>query len=155
LTEERRRPPVGVLEPVEQFWRILCETGADDEAARDGVEPVLVIQREENEIVTRVKHQMRHATAYFRAVLDTNSELNGKEGMANPVANLGQGHPTNEAIPGVAYANRARAAVLFGNEDGSGPEPYLGEELIGEHEIAEGGDELYAPFRRKMAFMAA
>jgi hypothetical protein len=31
----------------------------------------------------------------------------------------------------------------------------LGEELTGEHEIAEGGDELYAPFRRKMAFMAA
>jgi hypothetical protein len=25
------------------------------------------------------------------------------------------------------------------NEDGSGPEPYLGEELTGEHEIAEGG----------------
>ena len=25
---------------------------------------------------------------------------------------------------------------------GSGPEPYLGEELTGEHEIAEGGEEL-------------
>ena len=85
---------------------------------------------------------MRHSTAYFRAVLDANSELNGKEGMANPVANLGQGQPTNEAIPGVAYAKRARAAVLFGNIDGSGPEPYLGEELTGEHEIAEGGEEL-------------
>jgi hypothetical protein len=85
---------------------------------------------------------LRHATAYFRAVLDANSELNGKEGMANPVANLGQGQPTNEAIPGVAYAKRARAAVLFGNIDGSGPEPYLGEELTGEHEIAEGGEEL-------------
>jgi hypothetical protein len=55
LTEERRRPPVGVPEPVEQFWRILCEAGAD-EAARDGVEPVLFIQREENEVVARVKH---------------------------------------------------------------------------------------------------
>ena len=47
------------------------------------------------------------------------SELNGKEGVADPVANLGKGHPTNEAIPGVADAKRARAAVL-GNEDGSG-----------------------------------
>ncbi len=37
---------------------------------------------------------------------------------------------------------RGRAAVLLGNEDGSGPEPYLGEELAGEHEIAEGGEEL-------------
>ena len=45
LTEERRRPPVGVLEPVKQFGRVLCKAGAD-EAARDGVEPVLVVQRE-------------------------------------------------------------------------------------------------------------
>jgi hypothetical protein len=37
-------------------------------------------------------------------VLDANTELDGKEGMTNPVANLGQGHPTDEAIPGVAYA---------------------------------------------------
>ena len=126
---------------MEQFWRILGEAGAD-EVARDGVESNLVIQREKNEIVAGVKHQLRHATAYFCAVLDANSELNGKEGVANPVANLGQGHPTNETIPGVAYAKRARAAVLFGNEDGSGPEPDLGEELSGEHEIAEGGEEL-------------
>ncbi len=100
LTELRRRPPVGVLEPVKQFGRVLCK----DEAARDGVEPVLVVQREENEVVARVKHQLRHPTAYFGAVLDANSELDGKEGMTNPVANLGQGHPTDEAIPGVAYA---------------------------------------------------
>ncbi len=53
MAEERRRPPVGVLEPVKQFWHILCEAGAD-EAARDNVEPVLVIQREENEVVARV-----------------------------------------------------------------------------------------------------
>ncbi len=103
LTEERRRPPVGVLEPVKQFGRVLCKAGAD-EAARDGIEFVLVVQREENEVVARVKHQLRHPTAYFRAVLDTNSQLDGKEGMTNPVANLGQGHPTDEAIPGVAYA---------------------------------------------------
>ena len=32
---------------------------------------------------------MRHPTAYFRAVLDANTELNGKEGMTNPV---GDGH---------------------------------------------------------------
>ena len=38
LTEERRRPPVGVLEPVKQFGRVLCKAGAD-EAARDGVGP--------------------------------------------------------------------------------------------------------------------
>jgi hypothetical protein len=107
---------------VEQFWRILGEASTD-EAARDGIEPVLVIQREENEVIARVKHQLRHVTAYFRAILGANSELNGKEGMANPVANLEQGHPTNEAIPGFAYAKRARAAVLFRNEDGSGPEP--------------------------------
>ena len=35
----------------------------------------------------------------------------------------------------------------------------MGEALTGAHEIAEGGEELarllYAPFRRKMAFMAA
>ena len=31
---------------------------------------------------------------------------------------------------------------FFGDEDGSGPEPYLGEELSEEHEIAEGGEEL-------------
>ena len=103
LTEERRRPPVGVLEPVKQFGRVLCKAGAD-EAARDGVEPILVVQREENEVVARIKHQLRHSTAYFRAVLDANAELDGKEGMTNPVANLGQGHPTDEAIPGVAYA---------------------------------------------------
>jgi hypothetical protein len=103
VTEERRRPPVGVLEPVKQFGRVLCKAGAD-EAARDGVEPVLVVQREENEVVARVKHQLRHPTAYFCAVLDANSELDPKEGMTNPVANLGQGHPTDEAIPGVAYA---------------------------------------------------
>jgi hypothetical protein len=48
--------------------------------------------------------ELRHPTAYFRAVLDSNSELDGKEGMTNPVANLGQGHPIDEAIPGVAYA---------------------------------------------------
>ncbi len=95
LTEERRRPPVGVLEPVKQFGRVLCKAGAD-EAARDGVKPILV--------VARVKHQLRHPTAYFRAVLDANSELDGKEGMTKPVANLGQGHPADEAIPGVAYA---------------------------------------------------
>ena len=59
---------------------------------RDGVESVLVIQREENEIIAGVKHQLCHATA--------NSELNGKVGVANPVTNIGQGHPTNEAIPG-------------------------------------------------------
>jgi hypothetical protein len=98
LTEQRRRTPVGILEPVEQFWRILGEAGADDEATRDGVESVLVIQREENEIVKQ--HQLCHANAYFRAVLDANSELNGKEGVADPIANLGQCHPTNEAIPG-------------------------------------------------------
>ena len=67
------------------------------------------------------------AMRHFRAVLDANSELDGKEGVANPVANLGQGHSTNEAIPGVAYAKRATAAVLLGNEDGSGPELYLRE----------------------------
>jgi hypothetical protein len=50
------------------------------------------------------KTRLRHPTAYFRAVLDANSELDGKEEMTNPVANLGQGHPTDEAIPGVAYA---------------------------------------------------
>ena len=144
LTEQRRRTPVGILEPVEQFRRILGEAGAD-EATRDGVEAVLVIQREENEIVAGVKHQLCHATAYLCAVLDANSELNGKEGVADPVANLGQGHPTNEAIPGVADAKRAGAAVLLGNEDGSGPEPDLGEELSGEHEIAKGGEELTGP----------
>ncbi len=89
---------------MKQFGRVLCKTGAD-KIARDGVEPVLVVRREENEVVARVKHQLRHPTAYFRAVLlDANSELDGKEGMTNPVANLGQGHPTDEAIPGVAYA---------------------------------------------------
>ena len=86
---------------MEQFRRILGKAGAD-EATRDGVEAVLVIQREESEIVAGVKHQLCHAVAYFRAVLDANSELDGKEGMTNP--NLGQGHPTDEAIPGVAYA---------------------------------------------------
>ena len=103
LTEERRRPPVGVLEPVKQFGRVLCKAGAD-EATRDGVESVLVVQREENEVVARVKHQLRQPTADFRAVLDAYSELDGMDGMTNPVANLGQGHPTDEAIPGVAYA---------------------------------------------------
>ena len=49
----------------------------------------------------------------------------------------------NEAIPEVADANkRARAAILLGNVDGSGPETDLGEALSGEHEIAEGGEEL-------------
>ena len=95
---------------MEQFRRILGEAGAD-EATRDGVKAVLVIQREENEIVAGVKHQLCHATAYLCAVLNANSELNAKEGVADPVANLGQGHPTNEAIPGVADAKRAGAAV--------------------------------------------
>ena len=108
MPEQRKRSPVGILEPVEQFWRILGEAGA--EAIRDGVESILVIQREENEIVAGVKHQLCHAIAYFCAVLDANSELNGKEGVADPVGNLGLGHPTNEAIPGVADA------VLLGNE---------------------------------------
>ena len=88
---------------------------------------------------------MCHATAYFRAVLDPNSELDGKEGVADSVADLGQSHPTHEAIPGVADANRTRAAVLLGDEDGSGPELDLGEELPGEHEIAEGSEELTGP----------
>ncbi len=38
---------------------------------------------------------------------------------------------------------RGRGRPFFlGTEDGSGPEPYLGEELTGEHEIAEGGEDL-------------
>ena len=126
---------------MEQFWCILGEAGAD-EATRDGVESVLVVQREENEVVAGVEHQLCHATAYFRAFLDANSELDGKEGVADSVANLGQSHPTNEAIPGVTDAKRTRAAVLLRNEDGSGPEPDLREELSGEHEVAEGGEEL-------------
>ncbi len=97
MTEQRKRPPVGLLEPVEQLRRILGEAGA--EATRDGVESVLVIQREENEIVAGVKHQLCHAIAYFCAVLDANSELNGKEGVADPVGNLGLGRIGNQESP--------------------------------------------------------
>jgi hypothetical protein len=71
------------------------EAGAD-EATRDGVESDLVIQREENEIVAGVEHQLCHATAYFCAVLDANFELNGKEGLADPVANLEKGPPIDQ-----------------------------------------------------------
>ena len=56
---------------------------------------------------------MCHAAAYFRAILDANSELDGKEGVADSVADLGQSHPTNEPIPGVIDAKRTRAAVLL------------------------------------------
>ena len=118
LTEQRKRPPLGILEPVEQLRRILGEAGA--EATRDGVESVLVIQREENEIVAGVKHQLCHATAYLCAVLDANSELNGKEGVADPVANLGQGHPTNEAIPGGGRSSWERRRIWSGARLGRG-----------------------------------
>ena len=64
----------------------------------------------------------------------------GTEGHTRPT-NDGGGHK-GKGLGSDGNAKRVRAAVLFGNEDGSGPEPYLGEELSGEHEITEGGEEL-------------
>ena len=54
LAEERRGAAVGVLEPMKQLGGEHNQTGVD-EASRDSVETILIIQREEDKVVLGVE----------------------------------------------------------------------------------------------------
>jgi hypothetical protein len=141
LAEERGWAAVGVQEPVEQLGGKLGQPGAN-EAPREGVETVLVIEREANQVIAGVEDELCRSSADLSPVSDTDAKLDGGEGVADAFAYFGKGDASDEAIPGIANAERTRVAILLGDEDGSGTEPDLRAELAGEHEIAEGGEEL-------------
>ena len=108
-----------------------------------GVETVLVVEREANQIVAGVEDELcRRSSADLSPVSDTDAKLDGGEGVADAFAHFGKGDASDEAIPGIADAERTRVAILLRDEDGSGTEPDLRAELAREHEIAEGGEEL-------------
>ena len=67
--------------------------------------------------------------------------MHGRKSGAYSIANLGEGDPPDEAVPGVADTERTGAPVLLGDKDGSSSEPNLGAQLPGEHQVAEGGKQ--------------
>ena len=105
---------------------------------RESVETILIVQREEDKVILGVKDKLGHPSTDLGPILNTDAELQGGKSGSNSITNLGEGDAPNEAVSGVADAERTGAPVLLGNEDGPSAEPDLGTKLPGEHQVAEG-----------------
>ena len=124
MAEEGRGATVGVLEPVEKLGGELSKTRAN-EAPRECVETVLVVQGDEDKVILGVEDKLGHSSADLGPVLDPDAKLHRRESRANAFTNLGKGDAPNEAISGVPDSEGARVAVLLGDKDGSRTEPDL------------------------------
>jgi hypothetical protein len=109
---------VGVLEPVEKLGGELSKTKAN-EAPRECVETVLVVQGDEEKVILGVEDKLGHSSADLGRVLDPDAKLHRRESRANALfTNLGKGDAPNEAIPGVPDTEGVRVAVHLGDKDG-------------------------------------
>jgi hypothetical protein len=69
----------------------------------------LVVQGEEDKVISRVEDQLGYSSANLGPVLDPDAKLHRRKSRANTFTILGKG----EAIPGVPISKGARVAVLF------------------------------------------
>ena len=115
---------MGVLKPVEKLGGELSKTRAN-EAPRECVETILVVQGDEDKVILGVENKLGHSSADLGPVLDPDAKLHRRESRANAFTNLGKGDAPNEAISGVSDSEGARVAVLLGDKDGSRTEPDL------------------------------